>query len=93
MPHGRGHNKGFEYYMGKKFFHPNAPHNLEKVFMAKQKLAQKEKFEAEKDEEYKREQERWKTRSLLSNQEDRLKMELRWEENISDIIDNDLCVK
>ena len=28
MPHGRGHNKGFEYYMCKKFFHPNAPHNV-----------------------------------------------------------------
>ena len=77
MPHGRGHNQGLEYYMCKKFFHPNAPHNLEQVFMAKQKLAQKEKVEAEKDEEYKREQDRWKTRSLLSSQEDRLKMELR----------------
>lgn len=76
MPHGRGHNKGFEYYMGKKFFHPNAPHNHEKVFMAKQKLAMKEKVEQERDEEYKREQERWKTRSLLSSEEDRLKMEL-----------------
>ena len=76
MPHGRGHNKGFEYYMCKKFFHPNAPHNHEKVFMAKQKLAQKEKMEQERDEEYKREQEKWKTRSLLSNEEDRLKMEL-----------------
>ena len=28
MPHGRGRNKGFEYYMCKKFFHPNAPHNV-----------------------------------------------------------------
>ena len=28
MPHGRGHNKGFEYYMCKKFFHPNAPKNV-----------------------------------------------------------------
>ena len=63
--------------MSKKFFHPNAPHNHEKVFMAKQKIAQKEKVEQERDEEYKREQERWKSRSLLSNKEDRLKMELR----------------
>ena len=38
MPHGRGHNKGFEYYMCKKFFHPNNPQNLERVWMKKQEL-------------------------------------------------------
>jgi len=76
MPHGRGHNKGFEYYMCKKFFHPNAPHNHEKVWKAEMKLEAKEKLEKEKMEEYKKEQDQWKTRHLLLKEKDRLRMEL-----------------
>jgi len=76
MPHGRGHNKGFEYYMCKKFFHPNAPHNQELKWKAEMKQAAKEKLEQERSDEYRREQERWKTKHLLSSEEARLKMEL-----------------
>ena len=36
----------------------------------------KDKLEKERSEEYRREQERWKTKHLLSSEEERLKMEL-----------------
>jgi len=64
MPHGRGHNKGFEYYMCKKFFHPNNPQNLERVWMKKQELKAKEEKEADIKAEYEKEQELWKNRKL-----------------------------
>lgn len=62
--------------MCKKFFHPNAPHNQEAKWKAEMKQEAKEKLELERSDEYKREQERWKTRHLLSSEEQRLKMEL-----------------
>ena len=40
------------------------------------KQAAKEKLEQERSDEYRREQERWKTKHLLSSEEARLKMEL-----------------
>jgi len=74
MPKGR--NKGFQYYMCKKFFHPSNPQNLERVFIAKQRLEQKEKAETEKKAEYEREQERWNSRNALSKVQDRDKIQL-----------------
>lgn len=49
----------------------------EAKWKAEMKQEAKEKLEAERSDEYKREQERWKTRHLLSSEEQRLKMELR----------------
>ena len=60
--------------MCKKFFHPSNPQNLERVFIAKQRLEQKEK--AEKHAEYEKEQERWNSKNILSKVEDRDKMQL-----------------
>lgn len=74
MPKGR--NKGFQYYMCKKFFHPSNPQNLERVFIAKQRLEEKEKRETEKQAEYEKEQERWSSRNILSKEEDKNKMQL-----------------
>jgi len=74
MPKGR--NKGFQYYMCKKFFHPSNPQNLERVFIAKQRLEQKEKAEVEKKAEYEREQERWNSRNALSKAQDKDKVQL-----------------
>jgi len=74
MPKGR--NKGFQYYMCKKFFHPSNPQNLERVFIAKQRLEQKENQETEKQSEYEKEQERWNSRNILSKEEDKNKMQL-----------------
>ena len=74
MPKGR--NKGFQYYMCKKFFHPSNPQNLERVFIAKQRLEQKEKAEVEKKAEYEKEQERWKSRNALTKAQDRDKVQL-----------------
>ena len=62
--------------MCKKFFHPSNPQNLERVFIAKQRLEQKEKEEAEKHAEYEKEQERWNSKNILSKVEDRDKMQL-----------------
>lgn len=74
MPKGR--NKGFQYYMCKKFFHPSNPQNLERVFIAKQRLEQKEKAEVEKKAEYEKEQERWNSRNALTKAQDRDKVQL-----------------
>jgi len=74
MPKGR--NKGFQYYMCKKFFHPSNPANLERVYIAKERLKEKEKKEGEKQVEYEREQERWRSRHMLSKEEDKNKLEL-----------------
>ena len=74
MPKGR--NKGFQYYMCKKFFHPSNPQNLERVFIARQRKEEKDKKELEKNEEYKKEQERWNSKYLLGKPEERKKLEL-----------------
>ena len=74
MPKGR--NKGFQYYMCKKFFHPSNPQNLERVFIAKQRIEQKEKQEEEKHAEYEKEQERWNSKNILSRAEEKDKMQL-----------------
>jgi len=62
--------------MCKKFFHPSNPQNLERVFIAKQRLEQKEKAEAEKQNEYEKEQERWNSRNALSKAQDKDKVQL-----------------
>jgi len=64
MPKGR--SKGFGHYMNKKFFHPGNPENLERVYIAKEKAAMKEKMEREKLQEYAREQETWENRAAIS---------------------------
>ena len=48
----------------------------EAKWKAEMKQEAKEKLEKEKSDEYRREQERWKTKHLLSSEEQRLKMEL-----------------
>lgn len=48
----------------------------EAKWKAEMKKEAKEKLEKEKSDEYRREQERWKTKHLLSSEEQRLKMEL-----------------
>ena len=62
MPKGR--SKGFGHYMNKKFFHPGNPENLERVYIAKEKVARKEKLEKEKLQEYQREQDLWENSVL-----------------------------
>jgi len=74
MPKGR--NKGFQYYMCKKFFHPSNPQNLERVFIAKQRQEERKKRESEKQAEYEKEQERWRNKHTLSKVDDREKMQL-----------------
>lgn len=74
MPKGR--NKGFQYYMCKKFFHPSNPQNLERVFIAKQRLEAKEQVEAERADEYSKEQERWQHRNILSKEETKERLQL-----------------
>eukprot|EP00088_Acartia_fossae_P063634 TRINITY_DN7772_c0_g1_i4.p1 TRINITY_DN7772_c0_g1~~TRINITY_DN7772_c0_g1_i4.p1 ORF type:complete len:621 (+),score=150.33 TRINITY_DN7772_c0_g1_i4:62-1924(+) len=64
MPKGR--SKGFGHYMNKKFFHPSNPENLERVYIAKQKVALKEKMEREKLQEYEKEQALWENRAAIS---------------------------
>jgi len=74
MPKGR--SKGFGHYMCKKFFHPGNPENLERVYLAKEKVKAKEKAEKEKLTEYEREQERWNNRAALVHKRDRDKLAL-----------------
>jgi len=74
MPKGR--SKGFGHYMCKKFFHPGNPENLERVFVAKEKLKEKDKKEREKMAEYEREQEHWNNRSALTATKDKDKLAL-----------------
>jgi len=74
MPKGR--NKGFSYYMCKKFFHPSNPQNLERVYIAQQNLEKKDKLEKDKQKEYEREQERWDNRNMITSSDSKDKLAL-----------------
>lgn len=81
MASGKGHNKGFHYYMSKKFFHPGNPINLEAVFIARQNHERAKREEAEKMSEYQREQEAYEAKETLAiargkTQEERNKLSL-----------------
>jgi len=75
MASGKGHSKGFHYYMSKKFFHPGNPINLEAVFVARQNHARKEKDEAEKMSEYQREQEAYEAKTTLAVQKGKTQLD------------------
>ena len=62
----QGHNKGFHYYMSKKFFHPGNPINLEAVFIARQNHERAKREESEKMSEYQREQEAYEAKETLA---------------------------
>uniref|UniRef100_A0A914DEW1 CBF1-interacting co-repressor CIR N-terminal domain-containing protein n=1 Tax=Acrobeloides nanus TaxID=290746 RepID=A0A914DEW1_9BILA len=64
--------KGFQYFMSKKDFHPTNPKNLKAVWEARQKKALKEKREAEMLAEYEKEQEYLNNKALLGDEKARL---------------------
>jgi len=66
MASGKGHSKGFHYYMSKKFFHPGNPINLEAVFIARQNHERAKREESEKMSEYQREQEAYEAKETLA---------------------------
>jgi len=66
MASGKGHSKGFHYYMSKKFFHPGNPINLEAVFIARQNHERAKREESEKMSEYQREQEAYDAKETLA---------------------------
>jgi len=75
MASGKGHSKGFHYYMSKKFFHPGNPINLEAVFVARQNHERKKKDEAEKMSEYQREQEAYEAKTTLAVQKGKTQLD------------------
>jgi len=78
MPKGR--SKGFGHYMNKKFFHPGNPENLERVFVAREKVKMREKLEKEKLSEYAKEQERWENRAAISTDDkDRISLSFMYD--------------
>jgi len=62
--------------MCKKFFHPGNPENLERVYVARERVKAKEAEEVEKMREYEREQELWNNRKALADKTQKDKMSL-----------------
>ena len=57
--------KSYENFMCKKFFHPTAKHNIKKVWMREQELADDKREEQEAIDQFKREQDLFETKSRV----------------------------